>query len=117
MPNRGFVSGGIIMNKKLPYNLTEEEIQDLRLKKQKIADYVMKQFEKEKHLKAGGPHKFVMTLDDGWAKYQYDLDLTENWCMLDIQNEMRQIMEKYGGKISCGELCGAGYKNNEKEKN
>jgi hypothetical protein len=104
------------MNKKLPYNLTEEEIKELRLQKQKIADYVMKQFEKEKHLKSGEAHVFKMTLDDGWAKYEYDLTLTENWCMFDIQNEMRQIMEKYGGKISCGELCGAGYKENEKKK-
>ena len=35
--------------------------------------------------------------------------------MFDIQNEMKQILEKYGGKISCGELCGAGYKENEKK--
>jgi len=104
------------VSKKLPYNLTEEEIQDLRQQKQKIADYVMKQCEREKHLKSGEPHKFVITLDDGWAKYQYDLNLTENWCMFDIQNEIKQIMHKYGGTISAGELCGAGYKENEKEK-
>ena len=104
------------MNKKLPYDLTEEEIKELRLQKQKIADYVMKQFNREKYLKSGEPHKFVMTLDDGWAKYQYDIDLTENWCMFDIQNEMRQILERYGGKISDGELCGNGYKENEKKK-
>jgi hypothetical protein len=28
---------------------------------------------------------------------------------------MRQIMEKYGGTISAGQICGAGYKENEKE--
>ncbi len=105
------------MSKKLPYDLTEEEIKDLRLQKQKIADYVMKQFEKEKHLKSGELHVFKMTLDDGWAKYEYNLMLTENWCMFDIQNEMSQIMEKYGGTISAGELCGPGYKENEKKKN
>ena len=105
------------MSKKLPYNLTEEEIKELRKRKKEISEFVMKQFEKEKHLKSGEPHVFKMTLDDGWAKYEYELTLTENWCMFDIQNEMRQIMEKYGGKISCGELCGAGYKDNEKEKN
>jgi len=103
------------MSKKLPYDLTEEEIKDLRKRKKEISDYVMKEFEKEKHLKSGEPHKFVMTLDDGWAKYEYELTLTENWCMFDIQNEMRQIMEKYGGTISAGELCGAGYK--EKKEN
>jgi hypothetical protein len=105
------------MNKELPYDLTEEEIQDLRLQKQKITDYVMKQFDREKHLKSGEPHVFKMTLDDGWAKYQYDLDLTENWCMLDIQKEIEAVVKRYGGKISCGELCGAGYIENEKKKN
>lgn len=63
------------------------------------------------------PHIFKMTLDDGWATYQYDITLNENWCMFDIQNEMRQILDKYGGTISCGELCGAGYLENEKKKN
>jgi hypothetical protein len=105
------------MNKKLPYNLTEKEIQDLRKKKKEISDFVMKEFQKEKHLKSGEPHKFILTLDDGWAKYQYDLNLTENWCMLDIQKEIEAIFKKYGGKISNGELCGAGYKENEKKKN
>jgi hypothetical protein len=37
--------------------------------------------------------------------------------MFDIQNEMRQILERYKGTISAGELCGAGYLENEKEKN
>ena len=105
------------MSKKLPYNLTEEEIKELRKRKKEIYDYVMKEFEKETNKKSGELHVFKMTLDDGWAKYEYDLTLTENWCMFDIQNEMRRIMEKYGGKISCGELCGAGYKENEKENN
>jgi hypothetical protein len=104
------------MSKKLPYDLTEEEIKDLRLQKQKIADYVMKQFEREKHLKSGEPHKFVMTLDDGWAKYQYDLNLTENWCMHDLAKEIEAVVKRYNGTISSGELCGAGYKENEKEK-
>jgi hypothetical protein len=105
------------MNKKLPYDLTEEEIQELRNKKKEISEFVMKQFNREKHLKSGESHKFVMTLDDGWAKYQYDLDLTENWCMMDIQKEIEAVVKRYGGKISCGELCGAGYKENEKENN
>lgn len=103
------------MSKKLPYDLTEEEIKELRKRKKEIYDYVMKEFEKETNKKSGEPHVFKMTLDDGWAKYEYDLTLTENWCMFDIQNEMRQIMEKYGGTISAGQLCGAGYKENEKE--
>ena len=102
--------------KKLPYNLTEEEIKDLRLQKQKIADYVMKEFNREKFLKSGKPHLFKMMLDDGWAKYEYDLTLTENWCIFDIQNEILRFMQRYGGKISRGKLCGAGYKKNEKKK-
>ncbi|MGA0121323.1 MAG: hypothetical protein ACO3HJ_07720 [Methylophilaceae bacterium] len=77
----------------------------------------MRQFEKEKLLKSGEAHVFKMTLDDGWAKYEYDLTLTENWCLFDIQNEMKQIMHKYGATISTGELCGAGYLENEKEEN
>jgi hypothetical protein len=104
------------MNKKLPYYLTEEEIQELRNKKKEISEFVMKQFDREKHLKAGEPHVFKMTLDDGWAKYQYDLDLTENWCMLDIQKEIEAVIKRYGGKISCGELCGAGYKEKKNNK-
>ena len=104
------------MSKKLPYDLTEEEIKELLKRKKEISDYVMKQFEKEKYLKAGDPHRFVMTLDDGWAKYQYDLNLTENWCMLDLQKEIEAVIKRYGGKISSGELCGAGYKEDEKEK-
>lgn len=101
------------MSKKLPYNLTEEEIKELRKRKKEISDYVMKEFNKEKFLTSGKPHTFKMTLDDGWAKYEYELTLTENWSMFDLQNEMRQIMEKYGGTISAGELCGAGYKENK----
>jgi len=101
------------MSKKLPYDLSKEEILELLKRKKEISDYVMKEFEKEKYLKSGEPHVFKMTLDDGWAKYEYELTLTENWCMFDIQNGMRQIMEKYGGTISAGELCGAGYKENK----
>lgn len=103
--------------KKLPYNLTEEEIKELRKRKKEISDFVMKKFEQEENWKSAQPHIFKMTLDDGWAKYEYDITLTENWSMFDIQNEMRQILEKYGGKISCGELCGSGYKENEQKKN
>ena len=51
-----------------------------------------------------------MTLDDGFASYQYDLDLTENWCMDDIQKEIQDILKKYKRTISAGELSGAGYK-------
>ena len=105
------------MSKKLPYDLTEEEIQDLRNQKKKIAEFVMKKFNQEKQLSEGKPHIFKMTLDDGFASYQYDITLNENWCMFDIQNEMRQILERYKGTISAGELCGAGYLENEKEKN
>lgn len=105
------------MSKKLPYDLTEEEIQDLRNQKKKISEFVMKQLNREKQLSEGTPHVFKMTLDDGWATYQYDITLNENWCMFDIQNEMRQILEKYSGTISAGELCGAGYLENEKKKN
>ena len=105
------------MSKKLPYNLTEEEIQDLRNQKKRISDYVMKQFNKEKFLTSGKPHTFKMTLDDGWAKYEYDLNLTENWCMLEIQKEIKDILKKYKRTISAGELSGSGYLENEKEKN
>jgi hypothetical protein len=76
----------------------------------------MKQFNREKFFKSGERHKFVMTLDDGYAKYQYDLDLTENWCMNDIAKEIEAVIKRYGGKISCGEICGSGYKENENEK-
>jgi hypothetical protein len=103
------------MSKKLPYDLTEEEIKELRKRKKEISDYVMKEFEKEKHLKSGEPHRFVMTLDDGWAKYQYDLNLTENWCMNDLAKEIEAVVKRYNGTISSGELCGAGYNENEKE--
>lgn len=58
-----------------------------------------------------------MTLDDGWAKYEYDLNLTENWCMDDIQKEVEGILKKFKRTISAGELSGAGYLENEKEKN
>jgi hypothetical protein len=58
-----------------------------------------------------------MTLDDGWAKYEYDLNLTENWCMDDIQKEVEGILNKFKRTISDGELFGAGYLENEKEKN
>ena len=77
----------------------------------------MKQFNREKFLISGKPHKFKMTLDDGWAKYEYDLNLTENWCMDDIQKEMEGILKKYKRTISDGELSGAGYLENEKENN
>ena len=97
------------MSKKLPYDLTEEEIQDLRNQKKKISEFVMKQFNREKQLSEGEPHIFKMTLDDGWAKYQYDITLNENWCMFDIENEMRQILEKYKGTITNGKLIGSGY--------
>ena len=105
------------MSKKLPYNLTKEEIKDLRKKKEEIYKYVMKQFEEETNKKSGIPHIFKMTLDGGWAKYQYDLNLTENWCMHDIQKKIETLLKRYGGTISCGELCGAGYLENEKKKN
>jgi hypothetical protein len=58
-----------------------------------------------------------MTLDDGWAKYEYDLNLTENWCMDDIQKEVEGILNKFKRTISDGELFGAGYLENEKENN
>lgn len=58
-----------------------------------------------------------MTLDDGFASYQYDLDLTENWCMDDIRNEIEGILKKFKRTISDGELSGAGYLENEKENN
>lgn len=112
-----FALGGIIMSKKLPYDLSKEEILELLKRKKEISDYVMKQFNKEKFLTSGKPHTFKMTLDDGWAKYEYDLNLTENWCMLEIQKEIQDILKKYKRKISAGELCGAGYLENEKENN
>lgn len=57
-----------------------------------------------------------MTLDDGFASYQYDLDLTENWCMDDIRNEIEGILKKFKRTISDGELSGAGYLENEKKR-
>lgn len=77
----------------------------------------MKQFNRKKFLSSGKPHTFKMTLDDGFASYQYDLDLTENWCMDDIRNEIEGILKKFKRTISDGELSGAGYLENEKEKN
>ena len=77
----------------------------------------MKQFSREKFLISGKPHTFKMTLYDGWAKYEYDLNLTENWCMDDIQKEIEGILKKYKRTISDGELSGAGYLENEKENN
>lgn len=72
---------------------------------------------KEYNRSEGKPHVFKMTLDDGFACYQYEITLNENWSMFDIRNEMSQILEKYNGTISLGELCGAGYLEDEKEKN
>ena len=77
----------------------------------------MKQFNRKNFLSSGKPHTFKMTLDDGFASYQYDLDLTENWCMDDIRNEIEGIFKKFKRTISDGELSGAGYLENEKEKN
>lgn len=77
----------------------------------------MKQFNRKNFLSSGKPHTFKMTLDDGFASYQYDLDLTENWCMDDIRNEIEGILKKFKRTISDGELSGAGYLENEKEKN
>ena len=77
----------------------------------------MKQFNRKNFLTSGKPYTFKMTLDDGFASYQYDLDLTENWCMDDIRNEIEGILKKFKRTISDGELSGAGYLENEKEKN
>jgi hypothetical protein len=41
---------GITMNKKLPYDLSKEEILELLKQKKEISDYVMKQFNREKFL-------------------------------------------------------------------
>jgi hypothetical protein len=105
------------MSKKLPYDLSKEEVLELLKRKKEISDYVMKQFNKEKFLSSGNPHTFKMTLDDGWATYEYDLNLTENWCMQEIRNEIEGIFKKYKRTISDGELFGAGYLENEKKKN
>lgn len=103
--------------RKLPYDLTEEEIEDLRNQKEKIRDYVMKKFKKNEMLSSGKPHIFKMRLDDGFATYEYDLNLNENWCMHDIYTELEAVLKRYGGSISDGELCGAGYLEDEKKKN
>lgn len=76
----------------------------------------MKQFNRKNFLSSGKPHTFKMTLDDGFASYQYDLDLTENWCMDDIRNEIEGILKKFKRTISDGELSGAGYLENEKKR-
>lgn len=75
----------------------------------------MKKISRKKQLSEGKPHIFKMTLDDGWATYQYDIALNENWCMFDIENEMRQILEKYSGTVSHGTLIGGGYLENKNE--
>ena len=54
----------------------------------------MKQFNRKNFLTSGKPHTFKMTLDDGFASYQYDLNLTENWCMNDIQKEIQELNKK-----------------------
>ena len=76
----------------------------------------MKQFNRKNFLSSGKPHTFKMTLDDGFASYQYDLDLTENWCMDDIRNEIEGILKKFKRTISDGELSGDGYLENEKKR-
>jgi hypothetical protein len=76
----------------------------------------MKQFNRKNFLTSGKPYTFKMTLDDGFASYQYDLDLTENWCMDDIRNEIEGILKKFKRTISDGELSGAGYLENEKKR-
>ena len=113
----GLVALVIIMNKKLPYDLTEEEIEDLRNQKKKISEFVMKEFKKDDMLSSGKPHIFKMRLDDGFATYQYDINLTENWCMHDIMTELEKIVKRYGCSIGVGELCCAGYLENETQKN
>lgn len=77
----------------------------------------MKEFNKEYDLSQGKPHIFKMTLDDGFATYQYDINLNENWSMFDIQNKINEIVEKYGGTVTEGRLLGAGYLENDKENN
>jgi hypothetical protein len=57
-----------------------------------------------------------MTLDDGWATYEYDLNLTENWSLFDIEKGLKEFLEKNGGTITNLGLIGEGYKN-EKEEN
>jgi hypothetical protein len=105
------------MNKKLPYDLTQEEIQDLRNQKKRISEFVMKKFKKDEFLSSGEPHVFKMRLDDGYATYEYDLNLNENWCMHDIYTELAAVLKRYGCSIGVGELCGAGYLENETQKN
>jgi len=105
------------MSKKLPYDLSKEEITELLKRKKEISDYVMKEFKKDEFLSSGKPHIFKMRLDDGFATYEYDLNLNENWCMHDIITELEKILKRYGCSIGIGELCGAGYLENEKEKN
>lgn len=97
------------MNKKLPYDLTQEEIQDLRNQKKRISEFVMKKFKKDELLSSGEPHVFKMRLDDGYATYEYDLNLNENWCMHDIYTELAAVLKRYDCSIGVGELCGAGY--------
>lgn len=114
MSNPPFVNGGIIMNKKLPYDLTQEEIQDLRNQKKRISEFVMKKFKKDEFLSSGEPHVFKMRLDDGYAAYEYDLNLSENWCINDIHTELAAVLKRYGCSISDGEICGAGYLEDER---
>lgn len=102
------------MYKKLPYDLTEKEILELLKRKKEISDYVMKQFNKDEMLSSGEPHVFKMRLDDGYAIYEYDLNLNENWCMNDIYKELGAVLKRYGCSISEGEICGAGYLENER---
>jgi hypothetical protein len=103
------------MIKKLPYDLTQEEIAELLKRKKEISDYVMKEFKKDEMLSSGDPHVFKMRLDDGFATYQYDLNLNENWSMHDVYTEIEKVLKRYGCSIGVGELCGAGYLENEKE--
>jgi len=105
------------MSKKLPYDLSKEEIAELLKRKKEISDYVMKEFKKDEMLSSGEPHVFKMRLDDGFASYQYDLNLNENWSMHDICTELEKILKHYGCSISVGELCGNGYLEDEKKKN
>lgn len=53
----------------------------------------MKPSDQEYNLSHGKPHVFKMTLDDGFACYQYNVKLNENWSMFCIESKLRELLK------------------------
>lgn len=73
----------------------------------------MNPYDHEYTLSHGKPHVFKMTLDDGYACYQYNVKLNENWSMYWIATKLRELLKRYNGSVSCGKFSDGGYLYNE----